>query len=287
MDGRTYRFTPDMSKPMAEKIEMPEHLDVSVSSKCFGKCSYCYTAAKETGHNYRDILGKINTIFGSMPEMARPFAIAASGEAEPTLHPEFPEALELFSRLKITPNYTTNGMHLTDQLLEATKKYSGGVAVSLHPHLKKYWTRAIESYSEADIRLNTHVIISSRQTIDWFWKLFDKYREKVEYFVLLPYMSNREAPYKDVDTAHLEKTLDARMGDLEQVAFGSNLHQFLVGTGNRYGASLYEPESVSGYLILDDPIRFLKDSHGIKPLPDHKMHDYINQYTLTLPTFRG
>ena len=235
-------------------------------------------AAKETGIHYRNVPEKLEAVFGSMTPNQRPYTVALGGEGEPTAHPEFEAILAKFSELGITPNYTTNGMHLSDELIEVTKRYGAGVAVSIHPHLKQYWTRAIEVYAEAGVRLNTHVVVSSKNTIKFFWKMFDRYRDRVEYSILLPYMSNREAPYEEVDLAYLERTLDERQGDLAQVAFGSNLHQFLVDTGNRYNTSLYEPESVSGYLILDDPIRFREDSHGMREVPNHAIHKHISEY---------
>jgi hypothetical protein len=50
-------------------------------------------------------------------------------------------------------------MHLTQEILEATKKYSGGVAVSCHPHLDKIWKKAVDSYYQNKIKLNLHIII--------------------------------------------------------------------------------------------------------------------------------
>lgn len=282
--GKTYRFLHDPRKPLASEITYPEFYDVAINSWCAGGCDYCYVAAKETGIHYRDVLGKIEAVFGSMDENQRPFQVALGGEGEPTSHPAFREVLRKFRSLGIAPNYTTNGMHLNSEIMDATLESESGVAVSIHPHLKEHWTKALVDYGKENVRLNTHIVISNAATINFFWKMFDRYRDSVEYFVLLPYMSNRLAPYKEVDLEHLEKTMDDRMGDLEQVAFGSNLYQFLLDTGNRYNASLYEPESVSGYLILDDPIGFYEDSHGMKPHEkSHAVAQHIDEYGISLP----
>lgn len=279
MGGKTFRFTHDASRPLAPTITYPEFYDVAINSWCAGGCSYCYVAAKETGIHYRDVIGKLDAVFGTMTENQRPFQVALGGEGEPTAHPDFYNILKKFDELGIVPNYTTNGMHLDKSVMDATLEFNSGVAVSIHPHLKQHWTNAIERYYEEGVRTNIHVVISSAATIKFFWKLFDKYKDKVEYFVLLPYMSNREAPYKEVDTEYLAKTLDEHK-DLTQVAFGSNLYQFLVDEGNRWNASLYEPESVSGYLILDDPIGFYSDSHGMQKQMLHPVNKHISKYDL-------
>lgn len=259
--GKTFRFGQNITE-----LSYPEFYDVAINDWCAGGCTYCYVAAKETGKHYNNVLDKINKFFGTMTLNQRPFQVALGGEGEPTAHPEFINVLKTFYDLQIVPNYTSNGMHLNDEILDATLKYSGGVAVSIHPHLKPHWESAIEKYGEAKVRLNLHVVVSSKATIDFFWKLFDKYKDVVEYFVLLPYMSNREAPYKFVDTNHLEETLTNRREDLPKVAFGSNLYQFLIKDGNKYNASLYEPESMSKYAILRDDLGLYSDSHGMIPL---------------------
>lgn len=275
--GKTYRFSLDGGE-LPEKLSYPEFLDVAINSWCAGGCSYCYVAAKLSGTHYPNVVEKIKTIFGSMELDHRPYSISLGGEGEPTAHPDFVEVLKAFRELDIIPNFTTNGMHVTDEVLEATVKYSGGVAVSLHPQLKPFWSSAIEKFGALNTKLNTHVVISNKKTINWMWKMFDKYRDVVDYMVILPYMSNREAPFQEVDLEHLEKTLDERMGDLEQVAFGANLYEFLLSVDNRYNASLYVPESVSGYLILDDEIKFRADSHGMQEVPEHNIHQHINEW---------
>ena len=78
-------------------------------------------------------------------EEHRPYQVAIGGAGEPTLHPDFCEVLKTSRELDIMPNYTTNGMHLSDKILYATKEYCGGVAVSTHKHLK--WGKAVEKLS--------------------------------------------------------------------------------------------------------------------------------------------
>jgi organic radical activating enzyme len=144
--------------------------------------------SKETDSHYDNPIAKIKDFFEPMTENQRPFQVAIGG-GEPTSHPDFVKVLEVFKDLGIEPNYTTNGMWLdfdysnteflkdgvthffTEKhlsILENTKKYCGGVAISCHPHLKDYWTYAAHAYNQYDIKLNFHIIISDKQSVDYF-----------------------------------------------------------------------------------------------------------------------
>ena len=62
--------------------------------------------------------------------------LSPTSTGEPTIHPEFCKFLETVYNLGIVPNYTTNGISIAkydgnaEEILEATSKYVGGVAVS-------------------------------------------------------------------------------------------------------------------------------------------------------------
>ena len=126
-------------------------------------CHFCYTSAIKNGINYSNLTEKIEKWFGSLDKNQRPFQVAIGGGGEPTLHPEFPLAVEKFRELGIMPNYTTNGMHLTDEVMDATIKHCGGVAVSCHPHLDKVWKNAVKKLTNAGIRTNLHIRSEERR----------------------------------------------------------------------------------------------------------------------------
>ena len=75
----------------------------------------------------------------------KPFQIAIGSQGEPTIHPEFIAFLQTIYELGIVPNYTTNGITLASgnkELLDATEKYCGGVAVSSNtwnPTINNIW----------------------------------------------------------------------------------------------------------------------------------------------------
>ena len=250
-NGKTMRLQYDTSKPISE-LTYPEFMDVAINNKCYGACSYCYIEAVHTGKNYESVPQKINDYFGSLTENQRPFQVAIGGAGEPTLHPEFPEILKAFYDLGIMPNYTTNGMHLTDNVLDATVKYSGGVALTCHEHLEKHWVRGVDTLLERGIRTNLHIIISDEQSVRRFVDIYDEFRGRVEYFVLLPYQPVGFA--KEVNTAFDYLFAELKeAGDIQDIAFGALFHPELV---NRpwVDVSLYEPEIMSKYLDMDEMI---------------------------------
>lgn len=244
--GKTMRLTFDNAKEI-EELDYPEFYDVAINSKCFGACPYCYVMATHKGTNYEDVIGKIDDYFGSMTENQRPFQVAIGGAGEPTLHPDFINVLKEFKSLGILPNYTTNGMHLSEEIIDATEEYSGGVAVTCHPHLEKHWRRAVGQLA-GRTRLNLHVIISDRESVDKFFDLYEEYKDTVEYFVLLPYQAVGFA--KEIETAFdylFERYAD---GAPQNVAYGALFYEHLKKQP-QIKASLYEPELMSKYLDMD------------------------------------
>ena len=204
-----------------------------------------------------------------MTENQRPCQVAIGGEQEPLENPEFWDMCEALRRLNIVPNYTTNGMFVNDRNIEKTLKYSGNAAVTLHPHLEKFWRRALARFAEAKVRLNVHVIISDRESIETTAKLYDEYVQTgmVEYFVLLPYMNYGHAKNdpRRIDFDSFEKWLDTIYHD-GKVAFGANFYNFIRKHAAKYDVSLYPPEIMSKYLVLDDRMQVSNNSFEKKPV---------------------
>ena len=233
-NDKTIRIQLDDTKSITE-LEYPEFYDVDVfgvgKGKCNGGCKYCYLSATPNGDYVKDAVEKIKFYFGNMTTNQRPFQIALPGSGEITLHPDFVEILKTFHKLDIIPNYTTNGMwsyennlDIQKYFLENTEKYCGGVAVSCHPHLEKYWKRATELYSLYDIKLNFHIIISDKESIDYFRKIYETWKDKIDYFVLLPYGNQGRAKHKEIDWKYLVSQLPK---DQRQLAFGANFYPYL------------------------------------------------------------
>lgn len=269
INGKTLRIPLDAKKPITE-LAWPEFYDISPGNKCSGGCDeYCYAAALKTGTHYKDLAKKVNSFFGSMPDNNKPFQVAIGGEQEPLENPEIWEMIQEFKRLGIVPNYTTNGMFINDKNIELTIKHCGGVAVTLHTHLEKFWRRALNRLTEAKVRTNVHIIISDKASVDFLEKLYDEYvtNGTVEYFVLLPYMNYGHAKShpKKIDFVALEKFIDKVYKD-GRLAFGANFYNFLLKHKKKYNVSLYSPEIVSKYLILDDKMGVYNNSFDKVPV---------------------
>lgn len=265
--GQTIRIALDPSKPI-QHLEYPELLDVSFGTKCYANCSFCYTSAIKNGENYGNLVEKIQSWFGPMEVGQRPFQVAIGGGGEPTQHPEFPAAVQKFKELGIMPNYTTNGMHLTPEVMEATKKYCGGVAVSCHPHLEKVWRKAVKTLTDEGIRTNLHIIVGEPGSADRFLEIHKEFSGLVEYFVILPYQAAGRA--KEIETENeWKKLFDSLLGERpKDIAFGALFYPFILQNAERYRGfdiSLYEPEVMSGYLMMDDDMHIRKSSYDLSP----------------------
>jgi organic radical activating enzyme len=253
-NGKTLRFAINPKKPITE-LKYPEFYDVKVTGNCDGACPWCYMDSKSEKH-YENIIDKFRLFFGNIDKDKLPFQIAFGG-GEPTSHPDFIELMKVCKEeFDICPNYTTNGMWWTKDnfqeqanLLNATKQYCGGVAISCHPHLKQYWLQASEMYIMNNIKLNFHIIISDKESIDDFIEIYNEWKDKVDYFVLLPYGNVGRAPKKEIDWEYLVSKLPE---DQHQIAFGANFYPYLLKGEHNIKISLYEPEIMSKYMDLKD-----------------------------------
>ena len=199
----------------------------------------------------------------------RPFQVAIGGAGEPTLHPEFREVLKTFKELGIMPNYTTNGMHLSKEVLEATREFAGGVAVSTHPHLN--WKRAVLKLRDYTKSLHLHIIIGDKDSVDDFFKIREEMKDLVDAFVLLPLKPVGRSKDGFTDEA-IEYCLDRLEEEgHEKVAYGAYFYEALK---ERPGLepSLYEPHDFSAYLIADEDLVLYDNSFDMveirRGLPD-------------------
>lgn len=261
INGKTLRLQYDKSKPITE-LTWPEFYDValngdSIKGMCkTGGCTYCYTSANKDGYYTDKAAQKIKDYFGNLTENQRPFQVAIGGNGEPTEHPEIIDILRSFNELGIVPNYTTNGVLLHKnnvKLIEATKQYCGGVAITYHPHLEKFFRRGLDLLISEGIKTNIHFVVGNKESIDKFVEVYMDYKNKVDYFVILPYMNvgfGANDP-QSVDYDYLEKQLDT-FGDISNIAFGSNAYEWLKSKNHKFNLSLYEPESMSKYIVFEN-----------------------------------
>lgn len=246
----------------------PELEDVAINDKCLANCSYCYTNALKSGKNFDNIIEKSNIVWGSLPLNDRPFQIAIGGAGEPTLHPQFTDFVKHVKTLGIVPNYTTNGMHLNDDILKTTEDVCGGVALSWHPHIPKVFQKAANTLKNINTKLNFHIIIGNDDSFIHLQTLYETYKDDVDYFVILPYQPVGRG--KLIETNHIwlktfqwisEKPYHRQ----KQFAFGALFYNFLIENNIPLNMSLYNPDVYSGYRLLNENFKTLyKSSYELK-----------------------
>ena len=259
---KTVRMRLDQEKPITAP-QHPEIEDVAINSKCYANCSYCYTSALKTGSNFENIVHKAEQVWGSLPLEERPFQIAIGGAGESTIHPNWVEFVKKVRELGILPNYTTNGMHLSDEILEATEKYCGGVAVSYHPHIKSTFDKAIEKLSKINTVLNMHIIIGDSKSLEDLKEIYSKYSKVIEYFVVLPYQAAgraKEIPVEETWRETFKWIASLPKDEQKHFAFGALFYNWLINNNIELDMCIYEPEIYSGYRIMDDSYDMLRKS---------------------------
>lgn len=135
----------------------PELIDLSITSYCQRKCSFCYRNANDKTYTHLR-LADINHVV-EQASTCGTLQIALGG-GNPNQHPDFVEVLRIVRKADIVPSYTTNGEGLTDEILKATADYCGAIAVSIYPPVDKaYINRLLERINSYGIRVNLHAII--------------------------------------------------------------------------------------------------------------------------------
>lgn len=192
---------------------------------------------------------------------------------EPTIHPEFCEFLETVFNTGVVPNYTTNGIsiakdsELSEQILEHTRNYVGGVAVSMgNKKLYKYAVKAINKLiCFGNTNVNIHHIISDKASVNAFineWKL---YGDQILYHVLLPLMPSGRSTQgvQEGVFEYLENEIERL--NIKNVAFGAHFIDAL--QTSKIKTWLYPAESLSKNIILTkDKVQITPSSFNLNPI---------------------
>jgi radical SAM protein with 4Fe4S-binding SPASM domain len=136
----------------------PELIDVSITNWCDKGCSHCYKESNVNG-SYLSIDDYI-VILRQAAQM-KVLQIAMGG-GNPNQHPDFCEMLrQTREGYNIVPSYTTNGRGLEEDVLVATKKYCGAVAVSAYEPYADTW-KAARKLLDHGVRTNIHFLLTSK-----------------------------------------------------------------------------------------------------------------------------
>jgi hypothetical protein len=161
---------------------------------------------------------------------------------------------------------TTNGVLVNDTTVQMVKKYCGGIAVTMHPHLEHAWKPAIELFLKHKVRTNVHIIISDEKSVEFLNKWYPVYNGRIDYFVLLPYMNVGFAAKRPKTIAEqaIAGFLDKNFKN-SNIAMGANFYKFLCDN-RKWNVSLYPPEILSKYLVMDDKMGLYNNSFEMRPV---------------------
>lgn len=283
---KTTRFGDGVAKEL--EPDKAEFYDVSLGTKCNACCEFCYVSAADNGECYDNIcetwtkwMAKyFENNNNGIIETDKPFQIAIGSQGEPTMHPDFCKFLETVYSTNVVPNYTTNGIILShwnrpgtsyyllaNQILEYTKKYVGGVAVSFgNQSIRDKAKNAVEGLiKNGDVNINLHHIISTKESVDEFVKVWEEYGDKIAYHVLLPLMPSGRSTkgIEDGVFEYMENKIQEL--DMKNVAFGAHFIKYL--EGSKIKTWLYPAESLSKNVILTkDKVQITPSSFDMKPV---------------------
>lgn len=267
--------------------EYSEFYDVGINTKCNAECPFCYVSANHNGVNYPDICEtwrKWMLIYKESPIKGivvtnKPFQIAIGSTGEPTIHPNFCEFLETVYNTNVVPNYTTNGIVLSNvkkhndqsvlanKLIDYTKAFVGGVAVSFGNLLiRDKAEEAVENLlAFGDTNVNIHHIISTKESVDNFVRACKLYGDDILYHVLLPLMPSGRSikGIEDGVFEYLEEEIDKN--NIKNIAFGAHFIEYL--RHSKIKTWLYEPESFSKNVILTpNKVQITPSSFDLNPI---------------------
>lgn len=265
-----------------------EFYDVGINTRCNAECPFCYVSASGKGIDYPNICETWEKWMATYWEKKekdvtitnKPFQIAIGSTGEPTLHPEFCRFLQTVHTTGVVPNYTTNGVILSDwnnptspncklanKILSYTAAYVGGVAVSFgNKSLRKRARAAIEGLIElGNTNINIHHIISDKASVDEFITEWTRYGDSILYHVLLPLMpaGRSESGVEDGVWEYLEEMIQKH--EIKNVAFGAHFIKYL--RDSKIKTWLYDEESFSKNIILTpNKVQITPSSFDLKPI---------------------
>ena len=266
-------------------LELPanesEFYDVGINTKCNAECPFCYVSASGQGINYPNICETwkkwMDTFWEKQEDRVlltnKPFQIAIGSTGEPTIHPEFCNFLKTVYDSGVVPNYTTNGITLarktewSEKIMEATRKYVGGVAVSFgNKEIREYARTAVSNLVKlGNTNVNIHHIISDKESVDEFVAEWVRYGSDILYHVLLPLMPSGRSQegVSDGTFEYLEYVIE--QNKIQNVAFGAHFIKNL--RNSKIKTWLYDEQSFSKNIILTpNKVQITPSSFDLNPI---------------------
>lgn len=138
----------------------PELADISISNYCTKYCDFCYRDSSDKGsfmtlEEYEYVLQNLNH-----PKWGNVFQVALGG-GEPLEHPDFLDMIDVSLDHHVIPNFTTNGVYVSADIVKAMEGKVGAVALSTYD-LDILPNRALEILTKSSVRTNLHFLLSRK-----------------------------------------------------------------------------------------------------------------------------
>jgi len=136
----------------------PALIDIGIMAKC-KNAQHCPVGCYQNRHkgdnnmSLDDFKSIIDQIKGKTMQ------VALGGAGSPNEHENFKEIVKYAKENDVIPSYTTSGIDLTDEMIQATKEFCGAVAVS--DYGMTYTWDAINKFIEAGITTNIHFVLGN------------------------------------------------------------------------------------------------------------------------------
>ena len=138
----------------------PELVDISISNHCTKNCSFCYRNSTNnnsflSAEDYEFILKELNH-----KEWGNVFQVALGG-GEPLEHPDFLKIIDKTLEFGIVPNFTTNGQHLDNKIINSIKGKIGAIAISTND-LNDLDQKMLNNLVKNGIKTNIHFVLDNK-----------------------------------------------------------------------------------------------------------------------------
>ncbi|MHC1682779.1 MAG: radical SAM/SPASM domain-containing protein [Clostridiaceae bacterium] len=123
----------------------------------------------------------------------------ALGGGEPLEHPKFTEIINTTYEKGIVANFTTNGLHLNENIVKSIKNKVGAVAISVN-NIEELNLEKVKLLTDSGIKTNIHFVLDNKSIIQAIEILKGKYNDffnKVNGVIFLTYKPAGRATIKN------------------------------------------------------------------------------------------
>jgi MoaA/NifB/PqqE/SkfB family radical SAM enzyme len=140
-------------------LDYPSMLDIGIMGHCDNACSFCYQGSK-----YEENMSLAG--FKQIIDQSKDYVnqVALGGRGDPNQHEWFEEIIKYCVDNNIIPNYTTSGINLHSEQIEASSVYCGAVAVSMY--YKDHTWSALERLMDVDVKTNIHFVVTKNNIVE-------------------------------------------------------------------------------------------------------------------------